>query len=267
MADNQLKQYVIRPLLEKMGQAALESNFSRPPVFIVGCGRSGTTLLLSILSAHPHIFALPHESTAFANWHIPEGESGKKPFPKRLDRFYRHLLFSNIPEQAHRFCEKTPNNVRVLEHILDFFNGDARIIHLIRDGRDVMLSRHPDKPGSYWITPERWVSDVRHGLAYQAHPHVHTLFYEDLVTAYPQTISKLCQFLDEPCTEAVLNWFTHTSVRQDRAWEGSLKQLHTNALRKWHKNNEQQRVQEVMEHEGVMALLRELGYEASDNPY
>ena len=35
------------------------------PLIIGGCGRSGTTLLLSVLSAHPKVLAIPHETEAF----------------------------------------------------------------------------------------------------------------------------------------------------------------------------------------------------------
>ncbi|PSR06129.1 MAG: hypothetical protein BRD49_02095, partial [Bacteroidetes bacterium SW_10_40_5] len=72
--------------------------------------------------------------------------------------------------------------------------------------------------------------------------------------------SKLCQFLDEPCTEAVLNWFTHTSVRQDRAWEGPVKEIHDQSLQKWKSTSDQNRVQEVIADERVTSLLHELGY-------
>ena len=39
---------------------ALDATLSAP-VFIVGCGRSGTTLLRLMLNAHPDL-AIPHES-------------------------------------------------------------------------------------------------------------------------------------------------------------------------------------------------------------
>jgi len=260
MAENWLKKYITAPLINQMGKGKLKARFSKQPIFIVGCGRSGTTLLLSILSAHPHIFALPHESTAFANWIEEEVDGTKRCVPQRLDRFYRYILLSGIPESALRFCEKTPNNVRVLDKILDFFEGQATIIHLIRDGRDVMLSRHPQNPDEYWVSPERWAYDVRYGLAYKDHPNVSTIFYEDLVRDYRSTIENICDFIGEPCTDEVYNWFDHSLVRQDRAWEGPVKEIHEQSLQKWKSTSDQNRVQEVIADDRVTSLLHELGY-------
>lgn len=36
-----------------------------PPIFVVGCGHSGTSLLLKMLNMHPHIHAVPFESRAY----------------------------------------------------------------------------------------------------------------------------------------------------------------------------------------------------------
>ncbi len=37
----------------------------KSPILIGGCGRSGTTLLTSILSSHPKIALIPHETGIF----------------------------------------------------------------------------------------------------------------------------------------------------------------------------------------------------------
>ncbi len=43
----------------------LKNDFPDPPVIIGGCGRSGTTLLLSILASHPAILGVPEELYLF----------------------------------------------------------------------------------------------------------------------------------------------------------------------------------------------------------
>ena len=46
----------------------LEDKKLKPPIFIVGCGRSGTTLLLRILGKHENIYAIEEESHLFVNY-------------------------------------------------------------------------------------------------------------------------------------------------------------------------------------------------------
>ena len=55
------------PLITAIGKKIEKRRFTCPPVYIGGCGRSGTTLLLSILSAHKDIFACPRELNPFEN--------------------------------------------------------------------------------------------------------------------------------------------------------------------------------------------------------
>lgn len=45
------------------------TNDSESPVFIVGCMRSGTTLLRQMLNSHPHL-AIFHESYIFRSWYL-----------------------------------------------------------------------------------------------------------------------------------------------------------------------------------------------------
>lgn len=254
MADHYLKRAVISPVIVELGQRKAKRHFRQNPIFIVGCGRSGTTLLLSILGAHPHIFAIPDETTAFAHWN-------SKNQPKRLDRLYREFLFNKIPASANRWCEKTPNHVRHIDRIMHLFNGEVQFIHLIRDGRDVMLSRHPDSPKDYWITPERWVQDVKEGLQFRDHPNVLTVFYENLVQHYPATIESICDFIGETCTEEMYHWLENTNVVENRAWEKGVENLHTQSVGKWRKPENRKKVKSIMENPEIERLLTDLGYE------
>ncbi|PSR05601.1 MAG: hypothetical protein BRD50_00415 [Bacteroidetes bacterium SW_11_45_7] len=149
------------PLIVKWGSKVEANQFCDPPVFIGGCGRSGTTLLLSILSAHKDIFACPKELGAFNK--IEADENGYRT-PKRIDRLYTSLIINQIPRQARRLCEKSPSNVKHIDDIANYYRGNFRFIHIIRDGRDVVLSKHPTAKDRYWVGPQRWVNDVRSGL-------------------------------------------------------------------------------------------------------
>ena len=248
------------PLMHRLGQRKMDRVFDREPVIIGGCGRSGTTLLLSILSAHPSILAIPGELSVFNYWE--ENEAGRL-MPLRLDRLHREILRRRIPKGAHRWSEKTPRNVRHIPEIMDYFNGKVKFIHIIRDGRDVTLSRHPDREDAWWVDPGRWVEDVRSGLEHAAKPGVLTIYYERLVRDYETTMREVCDFIDEPFTDSLRQWHKHSTVRSSNAWHTGLRELSDRSVEKWRKPENKSRVKEFEKNREAMKLLEELGYPLS----
>jgi hypothetical protein len=136
-------------------------------LFIVGCARSGTTLLHRIVDAHPQIAITPemHWITRhfknqnrlvtpelvselaghkrFAQFEIPREEfegllgSGEAvPYPTFLNRVFG--LYGKVKNKP-LVGNKTPAYVR---SILDLHAlwPEAKFVHIIRDGRDVCLS-------------------------------------------------------------------------------------------------------------------------------
>ena len=242
---------IFNPILYYFGKKKAEKHFKGEPILIGGCGRSGTTLLLSIFSAHSDVYAFPKEIGAFSEWN--EGEA-------RLDRLYRYILTHKLPEQKKRMCEKTPANIRYFDKILNHFNQNVKLIHLIRDGRDVMLSKHPKDPNKYWVSPKRWVNDVRAGLEYKDHPNVLTIKYEDLILTYQKTIEEITDFCNLELSDKILNWHQHTEVRKNEAWNSKVKKIHSNSVGKYKRSDDKKRIQEIMSNSEVVKLLRELNY-------
>lgn len=248
------------PLLTRLGKEVEKRQFSEEPILVGGCGRSGTTLLLSLLSAHPHVFACPKELGLFNHSKVnAEGEVK----PKRIDRLYRTLLFNSIPKTAERWCEKSPSNVHHISEIDAYFNGNFKFIHLIRDGRDVVLSVHPTAPDRYWVEPERWVRDVKAGLAYRHHPNVLTIKYENLITDFENTLQTICKFANLPLTDEVLHWHRHAKVRKNSAYFSSVEALHDKSVEKWKEPKAQSRIQKFMNDHEAVRLLEKLGYPVS----
>lgn len=149
-----------------------------PPLFIIGSGRSGNTLLRAILYQHP-AFCIPPESYVlgdvvrwfrmysflpwptlsaavldifethpqFHTWEIDLRElraSVRTYAPPRqtladlLDALYRYYHAIKKPE-AVRWGDKTPLNTFYVDRIHSVFPG-AQYIHILRDGRDVVAS-------------------------------------------------------------------------------------------------------------------------------
>ena len=143
-----------------------------PYVFIVGCPRSGTTLLQRIVNAHPEIAITPetHWIPRFFDkgWGVTaDGFVTPEVIPRllehpgfaalnigredlvRLMRNDRPITYSSFvsdifdlygeAQGKRRVGDKTPGYVRRI-HTLHHFWPKARFVHLIRDGRDVYLS-------------------------------------------------------------------------------------------------------------------------------
>ncbi|MDP6557775.1 MAG: sulfotransferase [Pirellulaceae bacterium] len=228
------------------------------PVVIGGCARSGTTLLLSVLSSHPRICAIPFETQALcptAYW----------PEPRRnatLDAeiIRNHLLSTAVPPDCRYWCEKTPKNVLFFGQILRHFGRTARLIHMVRDGRDVVCSIHPDDPTRCWVSPPRWVKDVAAGLAFEQHRQVLTVRYEDLVSRFHATIHGVCEFLELDMTYHLEEYPAHATVKTSNAWFDPARVPTPSSVGKWRTESCRERVDELMANADAVKLLHHFNY-------
>lgn len=158
-----------------------------------------------------------------------------------------------------RWCEKTPKNVRAFGPILAAFENDVKIVHIVRDGRDVVTSHHPNHAQPYWVSPERWVTDVSAGLEFAN--KVYLLKYEDLVFEPEKILIGLCAFLEQEFDSHMLEPEKYSLVQSNIAWEKEqARSINANAVGKWKRPENQQRVQEFIDFPGSADLMRDLGY-------
>jgi hypothetical protein len=156
---------------------------SRAPVFVLGCGRSGTKFLYhTLLSAGG--FAVYHsESNAFNLLGLRFGNLASRRNRRRLlDEYYTSKLFHrtgldprDIDERVMENCRNAGDFLRIVMEAIARKQGverwaestplhllylplikqvipDALVVHIIRDGRDVTASLH--RIG--WIRPLPW---------------------------------------------------------------------------------------------------------------
>ena len=139
-----------------------------PRVFVVGCERSGTTLLQRMLDAHPEL-AIAYETHFLAKLARRSGGDPERPLDDALasialehrtfDRlgistedaaaarasttvgaFVAALYEAHARAQGKRFAgEKSPHFVKVLPLLAGLLPASL-CIHIVRDGRDVALS-------------------------------------------------------------------------------------------------------------------------------
>ncbi|HEV2496023.1 MAG TPA: sulfotransferase [Terriglobia bacterium] len=213
-----------------------------PAIFLGGCGRSGTTLLRVILDSHPSICCGPESRLVFLLRRKLESAvlahrfdldvctvtslltqaSSRAEF---IDRFFATYALS---VGKRRWAEKSPRNVQAIGYIFKHF-PKAHFIHVIRDGRDVACSlrthpRHAVKEGR--LVPvscqkpmteciDRWIKDVRAGLAHSADPRVTVVRYEHLIHDTEGTLRRLFASLEEPWCDEVLRFHQVASSSRD----------------------------------------------------
>src|SRR4051794_8815311 len=149
------------------------------PILIGGCHRSGTTLLRVLLGRHPEIASGP-ESTVFLKRISSATEIGGLfgMDPVRIEQWQRESRTQ--VEFIERFqaavlaaagksiwAEKTPGNVVRFDFVRRHF-PNARFVHIIRDGRDVVCSFREQR----WPKPcgrRSSLEELRRSAEYWAH--------------------------------------------------------------------------------------------------
>jgi hypothetical protein len=256
---NAFKKYILNPPIVKLGKRIEKKHFEKKPIFIMGAPRSGTTLLLSILSANPRLYSIPKQTYAFDRWTKIDG----KEVPSRIDRLYREFVIRKIPSAACRWIEKTPKHIQSLDKILNYFNKDAQILHIVRDGRDVVTSSHPHYLDRryYWVDVERWVNDVNIGLELaKTHDNIHTVRYEDIIKNYEKEIRSISKFLDEEYVTELDEWIDNTQIKKSIHWGTKVQKIHSKSIERWKSPEHKERIQEFMENKEAYDLLKRLRY-------
>ncbi|NER34460.1 MAG: sulfotransferase [Oscillatoria sp. SIO1A7] len=217
------------------------------PIFLVGCPRSGTTLLQSMLAAHPAIASFPE--TKFFFYGVPQYEPKRQAFgmvsrqlnPWLREFFTEHLkrpeLLQSLPriplmslylkkmigilesltkEQGKSiWLEKTPEHLYYVETIEKLIAG-VRFIHIVRNGADVVASlyevthKYP-KPWKGALDIDRcigrWLEAIPLSDRHLQKPN-HTLVrYENLVEEPRSTLVKICDFLGIEFDDSMLDNF------------------------------------------------------------
>lgn len=246
-----------------------------PFVFVVGCPRSGTTLLQRMLDAHPALAVandthfIPRAVQAvlpgLADGKLGEisGESHRQLIDWACD-YHRFDRLGLPPEAVGRaasaqtfprfvsavYCEfaalhgktlggeKTPDYVRSLPLLHRLF-PEAKLLHIVRDGRDVALSArewaHPGKgPGRFALWQEaplavcalwwRWQVGNGRRSARRLPPGVLLeVGYEALVRDPRGQLGRIAQFLGIGQVDAMLAFHegrtrSGTSLSAKSAW-------------------------------------------------
>jgi hypothetical protein len=202
------------------------------PIFVVGCPRSGTGLVRDLLRSHPRL-SLPPESHFIPVYHRAFGHPasdrearalGKRILELRRVRAWGVDLepaafdgcrsFADVVARVYeafarregkpRWGDKTPQYVAEIPLLLELFPS-ARVVHVIRDGRDVALSwiRAPFGPGNVYAAAGAWVRYVSAGRRQREDERYGEVRYEDLLDDPRATMAALCELVGEEPSDEV----------------------------------------------------------------
>ncbi len=212
------------------------------PVFVFGAPRSGTSLLSRILNAHSEL-CIPLESLLYDMFWPIRDNYGDLAAAGNAERLLRHMLrwrpmqywqpqvaYEDALAQLDRrdfhgvfqailatrageegkpiWGEKSPWHAFYWRAILDGFPA-ARVVHIIRDPRDICLSwkkarqgpRHVYTLAKRWAGYQSAMRDVRDGWPAA---QFHEFHYEDLLKDPERICKAMCEFLAIPYEPAML---------------------------------------------------------------
>lgn len=244
---------------------------AQAPFFIVGAGRSGTTLLRLILAGHSHLHIPPETwflqplvrdfpltavltqaqveraiETMARHERWPDMDLAADVLRRQaaalsqptlvdlIDLVYRHLLGASGKQ---RLGDKTPHYFAIAPELATLY-PDAKFIHLVRDGRDVAISwidagwQRYYEPGFEW--PMAIAALDRDRTAYP--DRVLEVRYEDLVHRPDEVARRICVFLGETFEQSMLDWQDRTELvaSRDRHLHARLQQpLSDDAIAVW----------------------------------
>jgi hypothetical protein len=192
------------------------------PFFIVGCGRSGTTRLLTVLNRHSQV-CIPPESLFIVDYLKAANRVPLERLKRLILREYElheweirpapqygdiadcstiedviarlHLIYG---KGKTRWGQKTPRYVRHLDLLAAHF-PDARFVHVVRDPRAVAasLQKSPVHQSPVKYGALRWAHDVGSGLDFSRREQERCLEvrFEALVADEPAVVSEVCRFI------------------------------------------------------------------------
>jgi hypothetical protein len=213
------------------------------PVFIGGCPRSGTTLLGTLIGAHPQCCSVPESqfkveslrglppapeppqalralhmalrASRFSSWKFAAERLGQDcgdsldSYPELIDRLVVAYAELAGDREANRWVDSTPSNKNYFPTLLRLF-PDARAIHIVRDGRAVANSvmMRDWGPNTVISAAWWWLAHLSHGLAAELSlpsDRIRRVRYEALVNQPKETLVDICEWLDLEYSDRMLD--------------------------------------------------------------
>jgi hypothetical protein len=212
------------------------------PIFIGGCQRSGTTMLGSMLGAPLDAICVPEtqfivrqartdpgildgktnaaalvakwsKDQRFRLWRI-DREALERPYPMQMS--YAEVIAALILSYAQKekrpspayWVDHTPTNVRHAALLFKIFH-DARMIHIVRDGRAIAASflKLEWGPKTIHTAAYYWLSALSYCFAAESYwtDRILRVRYEDLLQRPRHCLNQICDFCGIPFEPSMID--------------------------------------------------------------
>jgi Flp pilus assembly protein TadD len=209
------------------------------PVFVAGMPRSGTSLVDQIVHSHP-LAAGVGELDSVERWAEAAGLSAPSDHA-RIARQYLEEMRSLAPGKL-RVVNKALGNARIAGHLARTFPG-ARILHVVRDPRDVAVScvmgafgatrypwtTRPEWVAAAWQESERLMAHWRRVL----HVPIQSLSYEALVTQGEPCIRRIFEFLGLEWSDRVMRFHESSRTVRTLSYDQVSRPLYGSSIGRW----------------------------------
>jgi len=209
-------------------------------IHITGSPRSGTTLMLEMMSACFRLDVV-----------------GKKEIS----------VLADLPEPRPDAiaCTKNPGELGIVPELLDL-DPDQWFIFMVRDPRDVIVSIHRMRPDIYWTNLRLWNFSWDAIRSCRDHERLIIIRYEDLVRApdmVQDAISRRIPFLKKRLPFSQYHHHSRPSPQSRQAMHG-VRPVNDSSIGTWRRHKARVAGQLSL-HGPVTDVLIELGYEKDDS--
>jgi hypothetical protein len=210
-------------------------------VLITGSPRAGTTMLTLMMHC-------------FSNCDV-------------YSNYERHPLHSN------KFNE-TQNEYIIYKHPYGYFeeffpyydyqmliDKGFKIISIIRNSRDVLVSRHQSDLSKYWVPVNIWKRVAKEVIKHKDDDDICNIKYEELVVLPYNTIDKISHYLECPYDNSFEDFFKLDNAELDKNKSlGKRREIDISSINNWAKDEHKEYIEELKKDTELVELDNELGY-------
>ncbi len=204
-------------------------------IHIVGCGpRSGTTLLAELMRVSFNIDLYASHEASIST--IP-------------------------PDTGDIFLTKKPRDILTVEPALKM-NKNLTVLYMVRDPRDMVVSKHGIAPDQYWSSLKFWKTYSTYGKRLENHPRFITIRYESLVKNPDEVQNMILEKIPYLKKTQLFSEFSRESKVSSGSQKalGSVRKISSSSIGAW-KNHLPRIKNQLKKHGSISQDLIDYGYE------